>query len=263
MAPCEHTIPGGCDVRADSRWQLQEWAKAYRAKDVSVWTLWVHVETLAHFFNLTPDLHGFASKSIFLRLSAHASARPCGGRSLSTNSLCIDLDDYERVEDILELVGLVLLTTLNNLAIDGLLRSDGPVKDLELVISLFLHWIASYIEDKDISWPHQVIVYANLAHLKLDKLHNMQAILDQFPEDEIPKRLIKNVNAPPKLDKFGFKRKWGLYVGQYGLFRRVGGQGFDITKMPVKERKKYHFDGKDPLEGMDLEELGERLVPGY
>ena len=158
-------------------------------------------------------------------------------------------DDGERVESILELVSSSLLSTLNKLEEAQLLKPDGPVKDLELVLSLYFHWWPTYSENLDVEdLLEKVNAYANKAGLKLDKLYNIKETIDEYPESNMNKKERDLVRAGPKEDKFKFKKSWNAYVKRHGSRGIVGGTDYDITKMTKKERIKFSFDGQDPMD---------------
>ncbi|EON68928.1 hypothetical protein W97_08186 [Coniosporium apollinis CBS 100218] len=208
---------------------LLAWTTEYQKKDSSVWELWKHTEAIAHFFALMPELIGFGN-----------------------------LEDGERVNEILNVIGLALLSTLNKLEAASLLKPDGPVKDLELVLCLMLDFCSGYdVDFEDVVWPHQVVAYANKAGLKLDKLHNMRKDLERYSEDKLDKKKKDLVYSAPKEDKFEFNKKWKAYVSKYGIKRggkkTVGGEQYDITKMRKAERIKHSFDKEDPMDKMVIE----------
>lgn len=87
------------------------------------------------------------------------------------------MDDGDRMCAVARLVGISFLTTLNELDKAGLLKADSEVKDLGLVISLYLYWGEQIDEfdggdeedgdSGDVDWKREAVAYAKRAGVDL------------------------------------------------------------------------------------------------
>lgn len=76
-----------------------------------------------------------------------------------------DIDDGERVSATINVVGTALLAALNTLDRDGLLKPDSEIKDISLVMGLFLEIAAIFedamsIDEEGQKWPEYIMTYA-------------------------------------------------------------------------------------------------------
>lgn len=76
----------------------------------------------------------------------------------------IHVDDGERICDLIGLFGCAFLTTLDSLDRAGKLKKDSDIRDLGLIISLYLEWswgLPDYgIEGDSVAWRKSVVGYA-------------------------------------------------------------------------------------------------------
>lgn len=89
----------------------------------------------------------------------------------STDQRCLDIDDGERVNQTASLIGRVVLTVLNEIDLKGWLGPDSIIKDLAIIISLYLEWSSDLpefgLDWDDFSWRPQLVQYANKAGIDL------------------------------------------------------------------------------------------------
>lgn len=100
-------------------------------------------------------------------------------------------DDGERVGTTFHVIGIATLSILNLLEGERLLQNASPIKNIPLVLALYLLWSKDFEDAMDSAsiedaghWPHQVIAYAVKHDIELACLHNMEQILDDVAEME-------------------------------------------------------------------------------
>lgn len=177
-----------------------------------------------------------------------------------------------RVSSTLAMIGVVVLTALNKLEAADLLKQGSSIRNIPLILSMYLmiadqykegmnSWWSDQIEIKDWTrWPNRIVAYANQHNIELsDKtgIKNTDKLVQKFGGAICGK-------FPPKRksgkDRWGYKRAHKDFTDEYGhrktFFGRqmvVGGDAFDITQMTKEHRieKSYLGDGKDPLDEME------------
>ncbi|KFZ04625.1 hypothetical protein V501_09120 [Pseudogymnoascus sp. VKM F-4519 (FW-2642)] len=75
------------------------------------------------------------------------------------------IDDGERVCETLQIVGLTVLSTLNNLEQADLFKNDSVIPNIPLILSLFLGFLgnladAMSVRGEDQDWPNAITAYA-------------------------------------------------------------------------------------------------------
>ncbi|KAF2813464.1 uncharacterized protein BDZ99DRAFT_460703 [Mytilinidion resinicola] len=180
----------------------------------------------------------------------------------------VGLDDGDRLCATVDAIGRALLTALNALERADLLKPDSKVKNLPMVLSMFLS-LASDLDgtgamerdmlgaDKDQTWPHAVVAYAR-AHdidLKGKGIYGSAETVDKF--DDMGMEDFKKKAGP---DRWGFKTAFKAFTAHWAApsgpkKKTLGGEFFDIIKKSSAYRKKHAFDGKDPLDKMDPDRL--------
>lgn len=81
----------------------------------------------------------------------------------------IGCEDGERVQRTANLIGRSLVTALNALHIAGLLKADSEIKDIGLILSLYLAWSSDFADFglDDFEWRKEAVAYARTAGIDL------------------------------------------------------------------------------------------------
>ncbi|KAH8704500.1 hypothetical protein GQ44DRAFT_630308, partial [Phaeosphaeriaceae sp. PMI808] len=168
-------------------------------------------------------------------------------------------DDGQRWSDTSAMIGIATLATLNALQRSRLLSNDSPIKDLGFVIALlgsFLNCCVGMTGDVPVmegcdemeTWPWEVVQYAKNAGVEIRGVYDIEKEFVEEYDDEEEVGVWKTKEG---VDRWGWKAKWKKFTAAHGNRGKVGGHNYDITKMSAKERKRAHFDGKDPLDPKD------------
>lgn len=172
------------------------------------------------------------------------------------------IDDGARVSSALALIGVAVLTALHKLEKLRLLKSGSEIKNIPLILSLYLklatdqadaidyaYELPISIENWDL-WPEYVVAYAEHHSIELSDETGVKGTTERkekfngFEYDDLPGK--KN-----QIDRWGYKSAHKEFVEQYGHGRVIGGDQYLIPKMSKKERiKASYVDGKDPLAEM-------------
>jgi len=177
------------------------------------------------------------------------------------------LDDGDRLCATVDAIGQAFLTALNALERADLLKPDSKVKNIPMVMSMFL----SLADDLDgtgameldmlgleieQTWPQAVVAYAQAHDLNLEGkgIYGSAEIADKF--DDMSMEEFKKRRSS---DRWGFKRAFKTFSAhwaeQIGRKNILGGEFFDIIKQSPAYRKQHAYDGKDPLDKMDPDRL--------
>lgn len=129
------------------------------------------------------------------------------------------MDDGDRVSATIELIGRSFLTTLAELDRVQQLREDTPIKDLGLVMSLYLSWaddLSDYsIDEGNFNWRREIVAYAKHAQVDLvatgcygvgDKLEAL--------EDEELDGSIEPMGRSTKADRWDWKKSVRAFHSQ-------------------------------------------------
>jgi hypothetical protein len=117
------------------------------------------------------------------------------------------LEDGKRLQDTFRLIGCAFISALGELDRAGLLNVDSPIKDLGLVMSLYLQWAGeiSDCEDGQLDWRKEVIGYAKKANIDLEAAGcygaaaNVVALDQEFDE-------ISPLASSTKADRWGWTK---------------------------------------------------------
>ncbi|KAI2628795.1 hypothetical protein GGR54DRAFT_636509 [Hypoxylon sp. NC1633] len=155
----------------------------------------------------------------------------------------IMMNEKKKLEISVNLVGRALVSVLNELDRTKMLKADSDIKDLGLVISFFLYWLATLEEvGIELSYRKEVVAYARKAGLDLKEVgcygtdERIKALEREFGR-------IKPFSGSAKPDRWEWKKKFKKFSKDY----KIGGEKYNILKMSRKERASYAFDKKDPL----------------
>ncbi|KAK7941337.1 uncharacterized protein PG986_013724 [Apiospora aurea] len=178
----------------------------------------------------------------------------------------IGCDDGDRVNKTIKAIGTMFLTALNELDKAGLLKADSPIKDLGLVMAVYLEWpsdLGDYgfedddsgevdAEDAKPNWRTSVVTYAKKASIDL-------ATSGVFAADELVTSLeekdgasIAPLAGQAKADRWGWEK---TLASLKKLSAKFGGKEYDITQWTRAERAKHAFNKKGPLANIPEKEL--------
>ncbi|KAK8050732.1 hypothetical protein PG994_012462 [Apiospora phragmitis] len=155
-------------------------------------------------------------------------------------------DDAERISETWGAIGTMFLTALNELDRAGLLKADSPIKDLPLVMAIYLKWSADLDEMEDeLSWRPNVIAYAKKAGIDLatSGLFGAGELVSALEEEEESGE-IAPLSGQAKADRWGWKKTLASLKKRSAKFV---GRELDITKWTRAERARHAFNKKDPL----------------
>lgn len=188
------------------------------------------------------------------------------------------MDDGQRWQDTVAMIGIAILATLNALDRAKLLMEHSPVRDLGLVLALLGDFICDCLDQattvpylssnpREICWPYKIVSYAKASGIKIEGVRGIEERFVQRFDDVDEANYWKRKEC---VDRWGWGTKvgdilsqitlpndlkWRILCQAYGEPRHIfhsgpplGGNYFDITRWPAAERKKYHFENKDPLE---------------
>ena len=188
------------------------------------------------------------------------------------------MDDGQRWQDTVAMIGIAILATLNALDRAKLLMEHSPVRDLGLVLALLGDFICDCLDQattipylssnpREICWPYKIVSYAKANGIKIKGVRGIEERFVQKFDDVDEANYWKRKEC---VDRWGWGTKvgdilsqitlpndlkWRILCQAYGEPRHIfhsgpplGGNYFDITRWPAAERKKYHFENKDPLE---------------
>lgn len=164
------------------------------------------------------------------------------------NSITV-IDDGERVYETLQIVGHTVLSTLNILEQADLLKNDSVIPNIPLILSLFLGFLGNFADAMSVrgenqDWPNAITAYAEKHDIKIKGKYGISG--KHYRADRLSAKKIALVGKAASVDKWKFKQRYKEFSAAYGN----GGVEFDITKMPVAERKAKAFDNEDPLDEM-------------
>lgn len=187
----------------------------------------------------------------------------------------------ERVTATCGLIGCAFLSTLNELDMASLLKADSPIKDLGLVISLYVTWshdLDGYgcDEPKHTKWRGEMLAYVKKAGIDIEA-SGVFGVRDAVEKLVETYKTISSLKGAAKADRWGWKKTvsaWknnDLYSYQllaqltshgkkYGKGGKIGGEQYNILKMTKAERTKYNFDNKDPLADFSAKDLREGKI---
>jgi hypothetical protein len=116
------------------------------------------------------------------------------------------IDDGDRFNKTLELIGSFILATLNALEQHSLLKPASPISNIPLIMSVTFSWVEDF-SDYHGDWPTQIVAYAEKAKIPIKGVHNVEEILEGYIVEKLERADKKKVMDPPKADKFGFTAK--------------------------------------------------------
>ncbi|KAK3332601.1 hypothetical protein B0T19DRAFT_457490 [Cercophora scortea] len=203
----------------------------------------------------------------------------------------VGIDDGELAGATFELTGRLFVSTLAHLERENQLSKDSEVKNLGLIMALFLKLVHDHkdygffessraesigpAKDKKKWSPHrfvdQVVSYAHKYDIAITGPKNAaEMVADCKMDAALP---LPESNTA-KADVFGFAKALKNYTNKHGgvcaflsprkegATTRIGGDYLDITSWTPAERKKHAFNKKDPLGKKEIDAIKEGLVLG-
>ncbi|KAK3682805.1 hypothetical protein B0T22DRAFT_494444 [Podospora appendiculata] len=192
----------------------------------------------------------------------------------------LGIDDGDLASATFELIGRLFVATLAHLERENLLSKDSEVKNLGLIMALFLKLPHDYkdygffessraesigpAKDKNKWSPHkfvdQVVSYAHKYDIAIAGPKNAAALAAGAKTDAA---LPLPGSNTAKADVFGFAKALKSYsTKKEGGTTKIGGDYLDITTWTSAERKKHSFSKKDPLGKKELDVIKEGLLIG-
>lgn len=119
-------------------------------------------------------------------------------------------DDGERVQETQQLINRSFLNSLNEIDMAGLLKADSRIKDLGLIISLYLHWSDDHEdygieEGEDLESRTEILAYAKKAGLDLEAT-GVYGIAEHVKSLEETHGEIAPLAGKAKADRWGWKK---------------------------------------------------------
>lgn len=109
----------------------------------------------------------------------------------------------------IEVIGCAFLTMLDQLEREDFLNPNSKIKDLPLIMALFLQVSDQYVDarslsDPELPWDEHVVTYANKNGIRIAGPFGIESTVgDKGTSTELPKR--KGRSA----DRWGWKKKVG------------------------------------------------------
>ncbi|KAK4033347.1 hypothetical protein C8A01DRAFT_50035 [Parachaetomium inaequale] len=200
----------------------------------------------------------------------------------------------DTVDETFLIIGRLFMTMLAQLQRENLLSSDSEIKNLGLIMALFMDFARlarqcsqltrsnkqslGPAKDKRKWFPHafdnQILAYAGEYNIELAGPHNMEE-LEEKAGGTVDLPLPASNTA--KTDPFAFTKNLTRYKKEQGGLSvwmalssgchtpsgdspPIGGDNLDITTWSSEKRKEKSFDDKDPLSKEMIEALAEGMV---
>ncbi|KAF4962590.1 hypothetical protein FSARC_9368 [Fusarium sarcochroum] len=147
-------------------------------------------------------------------------------------------DDPQKCEKLSEMVGYLILATIDALKKQDVFKPDSDIRNLGLVLAMFVKWgreqATEYEFDEQCgSWIYKVIDLAEEANVHITGPHNFEETYDEILNDRA-----KKAKAMKRWDNVNWTTKVKGYTSKYG---KLGGHKYDITKFSAAERKQHSF----------------------
>jgi hypothetical protein len=185
----------------------------------------------------------------------------CSAVTVSLANCVKGADDGDRVGQLIDLVGHVLLRGLTAIDRAGELKPDGKFLDVPIVITSMLEWSKNFpdygFEGKIIDWRAHAAAYFRKGKYDASQgITTAQQLVEEVEgvdEGKIP--------AATNEDPWGWKQTFQLYKSLHavpcGRVHKIGGFHYDITRMTRAQRAQHAFDDEDPLKDVSDKDLRE------
>ncbi|KAK4553521.1 hypothetical protein LTR86_009317 [Recurvomyces mirabilis] len=173
------------------------------------------------------------------------------GHWVNMNAEFMMMDDGDRAFNLIGLIGCAFIDALITVDKAGQLLADSIVKDLGLVMSLYLNFGRGQedydIEEGDLQWRSAIVAFAKKAGIDLTVVGcsaTAENVRNEEEEagEEITADLVKGVEK---------QSNWTETMKEYKSLHcagsKLGGDQYNILKWSRAERAKYAFDEKDPF----------------
>jgi hypothetical protein len=183
----------------------------------------------------------------------------------------------------------MFLSMLAKLESRDLLKPDSEVKDLGVVMALYIKLFSEYsdgflgddfdISEDDLSedeppkkkrskkafsidlnsFDAYLLAYARKHNVELRGPSNINSLVNDLEDIDLPAAKGDPWGWAAALKDYKLKNGVPSYAFR-GQYRKIGGDALDITTWSSAERKKHSFDKKDPLGKKEIEALKEGLI---
>ncbi|KAF2815195.1 uncharacterized protein BDZ99DRAFT_459125 [Mytilinidion resinicola] len=173
------------------------------------------------------------------------------------------LNDGARVSATMDIIGRCLLTSLNALERADLLEPGSKVKNIPMVLSMFLDFAddgegttAMHFDmdgnENPQTWPYFVVAYVNAHGIDIEGkgLYGIDSIADGYDDEEMA--IFEEHEPGP--DRWGFSAAFEAFATHWEVHAGQSNK-YDIIAMEPEERMEYAFDHQDPLDTMDPDYL--------
>ncbi|KAJ5815648.1 hypothetical protein N7474_007425 [Penicillium riverlandense] len=174
------------------------------------------------------------------------------------------VDDGDHVNQLADLIGAMFLSMLATLGRNGLLKEESEVKNLGMIMGLYIRIGFDDTLDFD-NLSARVFAYATKNNIKLGGLKKLQSRVDDL-QAEVDKITLPASEAKNN-DPWDWKKLLNSYEGYSGDIpvyaikpNKMGGDGCDITTWSSAKRKKHSFDNKDPLGKKEMDAIKQGMV---
>jgi hypothetical protein len=148
----------------------------------------------------------------------------------------------------------MILTAIDELEKAGYMTPDSEIKSIPFIASSFLNFaedVDDYADEDRQTKVHikagRLISYLKQHKITLNDDTGIKGTEKRVKKFDIPKCAY---NKFPKTNRWGMAAETTRYAKRYSCLTksRIGGDNFDITKLPKSERLRYSYGpkGKDP-----------------
>ena len=119
-------------------------------------------------------------------------------------------DDGDRIQHTADMIGCAFISALNELDLDELLHDASEIKDLGLMMSLYIGWSSSLerfnILDEEFEWQAETVAYARKANIDLEAVgcYGVSHRLDALEETH---GQITPLEGDATVDRWSWKKK--------------------------------------------------------
>ncbi|KAE8141085.1 hypothetical protein BDV38DRAFT_238650 [Aspergillus pseudotamarii] len=162
----------------------------------------------------------------------------------------------------------MFLTMLAKLESQGLLGPDSEIKNLGMVMALYLcapsdiraYGICEGNDDKTnnvaafYNSDEKILAYAKKYNIELRGPCDLDSYVEALDQVELP---------PAKDDPWSWAAVLKQYEKLHGQERKkpkIGGIQYDITAMSSAERRKSSYNGKDPLKKSEIDKIKQGMI---
>jgi hypothetical protein len=174
----------------------------------------------------------------------------------------MNVEDANRLRETVDLVGFMFLRMLSLLKSNDLLKDDSDIRNLGLIMSLFVK-LPGFYEDEDLDDER-----TTEGKFKADPNSVADYILAYAKENNVTLKGVKNFKtltakmnegiAMPDAAKDPWQ--WHARLQEHAKSHGKGGDALDITTWTSAKRKQKAFDNKDPLGKSERDAIKQGLI---